>query len=287
MTIIGLGPMGSALSQAFLRQGHPITVWNRTPGKADPLVTQGASRADTIDDAVAAGRIVISCVADYEAMHDIFAGANESLRGRVLVNLSSGTPQQARQAAEWAAERGVDYLDGAIMVPVRAVGRPDAVILYSGPRAVFHSHHSTLEVMGGTSTHVGADPGLAVLYNTALLEIMYSTANGFYHAAALVGTAGVSATEFGGMATEWFLDSVADILRGQAPEIDKGNFAGTTDTIEMNLTAIEHLVRTSQEQGISTDLPRHLEELTTRSIGAGHAGQSYTSMIKFHRTSTP
>jgi 3-hydroxyisobutyrate dehydrogenase-like beta-hydroxyacid dehydrogenase len=284
VTVLGLGPMGSALARAFLRHDHATTVWNRTAAKADALVAEGASRADTVDDAVTASRIVISCVADYDAMYDVLGSSVDALRGRLLVNLSSGTPEQARQAAAWAEEHGVDYLDGAIMVPVPAVGQPDAVILYSGDRTVFDTHRSTLDVLGGASSHVGTDPGLAVLYNTALLGFMYATVNGFYHAAALVGTAGVSATEFESMATGWFLNSVVvPILDDQAPKIDAGEFAGTIDTTEMNLTALEHVTRTSEDHEVNAALPRHLAELTRQAIADGLAGESYASMIKYYR----
>jgi 3-hydroxyisobutyrate dehydrogenase-like beta-hydroxyacid dehydrogenase len=46
VTVIGLGLMGRALATAFLRAGHPTTVWNRTPAKAEQLVAQGAKLAE-------------------------------------------------------------------------------------------------------------------------------------------------------------------------------------------------------------------------------------------------
>src|ERR1044072_8092422 len=54
VTVLGLGPMGQALAGAFLAQGHPTTVWNRTAARAGGLVARGATRADT--GAAAGGR---------------------------------------------------------------------------------------------------------------------------------------------------------------------------------------------------------------------------------------
>ena len=64
VSVIGLGMMGAALAGAYLRAGHRTTVWNRSAGKADALVEQGASRADTIADAVAASDVLVACVVD-------------------------------------------------------------------------------------------------------------------------------------------------------------------------------------------------------------------------------
>jgi 3-hydroxyisobutyrate dehydrogenase-like beta-hydroxyacid dehydrogenase len=59
VTIIGLGPMGQAMARAFLAAGHPVTVWNRTASRADALVAEGAPRAATPAEALAASRLVI------------------------------------------------------------------------------------------------------------------------------------------------------------------------------------------------------------------------------------
>lgn len=55
------------------------------------------------------------CVLDYPAVRELLAPVAESLRGRTLVNLTTGSPEQAREEAEWAAEHGIGYLDGAVM----------------------------------------------------------------------------------------------------------------------------------------------------------------------------
>ncbi|MGW7079452.1 NAD(P)-binding domain-containing protein [Streptomyces sp. NPDC054866] len=128
VTLIDLGPMGIALAEALLAQGHPLTVWNRTPEKADPLVAKGARRAATVADAVDASPLTLVCLKDYKTLYEFFADhpSSDALHGRALVNLNSGTPAQAHAALAWATERGASYLDGAIMVPPYLVGQPGA-----------------------------------------------------------------------------------------------------------------------------------------------------------------
>lgn len=124
VTVIGLGLMGSALARTLVRNGYPTTVWNRSVGKADELVAWGATRAATARDAVEASPTVIVCVTDYTAAYEVLESCGDALSGRRLVHLSTGTPEQAHEAAAWASERGVHYLDGAVMATPSGVGDP-------------------------------------------------------------------------------------------------------------------------------------------------------------------
>ena len=171
VTVIGLGRMGQALAGAFLKAGHPTTVWNRTPSKADQPVAAGARSAPTVGDALTASPLTIICLTDYPAMYELLGADGIDLDGRTLINLSSGSSGQAREAARWAEQRGARYLDGAIMAIPPVIGTADAVILHSGPQQVFAAHESTLEALG-TVTHLGADHGLASLYDVAGLAMM-------------------------------------------------------------------------------------------------------------------
>ncbi|WP_327151982.1 NAD(P)-dependent oxidoreductase [Nocardia sp. NBC_01329] len=288
VTLVGLGPMGLALAEALLKQGHSLTVWNRTPGKADELVAKGAGRAQTVSEAVAASPITIVCLNDYETMYRVVDPATAELEGRVLVNLSSGTPTEAHAALAWSAEHGIDYLDGAIMVPPPLVGEPDAVFLYSGEQSVFDRHRTTLASLGDPR-YLGADTGLAVLYNTALLEMMYATINGWLHATALLDSANVSAQKFAELAFGWFMPAVVDYasLAEQAPDLDAANYPGALGTLEMNLNALEHITRTSEEQGVHSGQPRLMKEIAEHAIAEGYGGQNYFAIYELFKQAKP
>nr|BFE84359.1 hypothetical protein GCM10020093_069600 [Planobispora longispora] len=97
VTVIGLGLMGQALAGAFLRGGHPTTVWNRTASKADKLAAEGARPAPTAADALRASPLTIVCVTDYRAVHELLGADDAALDGTTLINLTSGTSAQARR----------------------------------------------------------------------------------------------------------------------------------------------------------------------------------------------
>ena len=151
VTVIGLGLMGQALAGAFLKAGHPTTVWNRTASKADQLVAEGARLAPTVGDALKASSLTIICVTDYPAMRELLGASDIELDGRTLINLTSGDSAQAREAAQWAEQRGARYLDGAITAVPPAIGTAEAMILHSGPQPHFEAHKlADVEHPGGS-----------------------------------------------------------------------------------------------------------------------------------------
>src|SRR5258706_6043261 len=70
-TVIGTGTMGSALVRALLAAGHPVTAWNRTPGRAAPLASAGASIAADPAVAVPGSDLLLMCVSDHAAAHEL------------------------------------------------------------------------------------------------------------------------------------------------------------------------------------------------------------------------
>lgn len=140
--------MGTALAGALLAAGHPTTVWNRSAGKADALVAKGATRAESPAEAITASQLVIVCLLDHRSVHQVFDAHASALQGRVLVNLTTGTPAQARELAEWAAQRGADFVAGGIMAIPPMIATPDAFVLYSGSQSAFETHRGVLDSLG-------------------------------------------------------------------------------------------------------------------------------------------
>src|ERR1041385_5122373 len=104
VTVIGLGNMGSALARALqdAPQGCAVSVWNRSPEKAASLVEKGTVLAPSAAAALAASPIILVCVTNYAAANGILAEAVTNLAGKVLVQLSTGSPQEARASETWA-----------------------------------------------------------------------------------------------------------------------------------------------------------------------------------------
>ncbi|GGV24982.1 3-hydroxyisobutyrate dehydrogenase [Streptomyces longisporoflavus] len=278
VTVIGLGRMGQALAGAFLKAGHPTTVWNRTASKAAQLAAAGAQSAPTVDDALKASPLTVICVTDYTAMRQLLGGNDISLNGTTLINLTSGDSAQAREAARWAEGRGARYLDGAIMAIPPAIGTDEAVILHSGPQADFEAHRPVLDALG-TVSYLGADHGLASLYDVAGLAMMWSVLNAWLQGTALLKTAGVDAATYAPFARQ-IAAGVAEWLPGYAEQIDRGAFPAEVSALETDVQAMAHLIEESEAVGVNAELPKLIKAMADRAVAAGHGGEQYPVLIE-------
>ncbi|GAA2211261.1 NAD(P)-binding domain-containing protein [Nonomuraea monospora] len=274
---MGLGPMGAKMAETFLAAGHRVKVWNRTASKADPLVAQGAGRAASAAD----GDLLVVSQISYQAMYDSLGDAG--LDGKVVVNLSSGAPDELREAARWVAERGGTLITAGIMVPPPGIGQPGAYSFYSGPEDVLDRHRATLEALGGV-TYVGTDPGLAMLYYQSLLLIFWSSLTSHMHAMALLGTAGVSPLEFLPFARELFTQLGGDGPMGYAKilaeETAAGVHPGGENSLHMQAVGLGHAVEALAAAGVETTVPEALLRLFERADAEGRGGEGLGTVIE-------
>lgn len=281
VTVIGLGPMGQAMTRTLLAAGHPVTVWNRTAVRAEAVVAGGAALASTPGEAVEASDLVILSLTDYRAMYDILGGAVGPLAGRTLVNLSSDTPDRSREAAVWAEDHGAAFLTGGVMVPAPMVGTEAAFVYYSGRERVMESHRAALALLG-TPKYLGDDPGLAQMMYQAQLAVFLTTLSGLMHATAMLGSAGMKARE----ALPELLssaDSIGDILwageENPGSALDAGEHPGDLSTVTMMGATSDHIVETSRSLGLDLALPLAVQGHYRRAIEDGHGGDNWTRII--------
>lgn len=284
VTVIGLGSMGTALANAFLDKGHPTTVWNRSPEKGDELVAKGAVLATTVPEAVSASTLIVVCVLDYQAMHDVLESSGAPTAGKVIVNLTSGTPTEARETGQWAVDESIDYLDGAIMAIPPMIGGEETLIFFGGPEQVYREHEQTLTTIAGAATYLGEDCGLPSLYDVALLGFMWTTWSGFMHALALVGTEKVPAAELLPYAQTWLQYVISPEFEGIAKQADDGIYPDDGSSLGMQVVAIQHLLHASEAQKVDTALPSFLLARAEQANRQGHAADSYFSVIEALRS---
>ena len=278
VSLLGLGAMGHALASSLLDAGHRVTVWNRTPGRADRLVHRGATEATTVNEAVTQARLIAVCLYDAASVQQALSPAAADLRGRAVVNLTSTTPDEARGLSAWAAEHGIGYLDGAIMATPDMIGSAEAAIFYSGSRRVFEAHRGLLDTWA-TSTYEGEDAGTASLLDLAMLSGMYTMFAGFLHGAAMVRAGGIPVVDFAERAAP-FLAAMTGSLPEAAKTVDGGEYNTPAQSLDWTLPVLDAIARSSREQSVDPAPVDVVRRLVRRQIHAGHGPEDFERIIE-------
>lgn len=252
VSVLGLGAMGTALARALLAAGHEVTVWNRTAARAEALVAEGATAAATAGEALTAAELVILCVLDDAAVREHVEPARERLRGRVVVNLTTTTPEQARALGNWAEEGQIAWIDGGIMAVPSMIGGTGAFVLYSGVAAAFERLRPVLEVFG-RAEFVGTDPGAAAMYDVSILGGMYAMFAAFRQGGAMVRTTGGSAARLAALMAP-FLQAMTLSLTEQAVGIDTPEQYVQEQSDEFTAAALDLIDKAATESGTPTEL---------------------------------
>lgn len=137
LAVIGLGAMGARFAGRFLEAGHEVVVWNRTPEKAEELVSRGASAATSPAEAARNAEAVVTVVSDPEALRavtegpdGIAAGANAST---TVIEMSTVGPRAVRWL-ETALPPGVGLLDAPVLGSLSEVESGTLLVFVGGPR---------------------------------------------------------------------------------------------------------------------------------------------------------
>ncbi|RDW86490.1 NAD(P)-dependent oxidoreductase [Aspergillus mulundensis] len=288
ITLFGLGAMGQALAHRYLDKGYTTTIWNRTASKAHSsgLIAKGASQARTVTEGLEAADLVILCLLDNASVKDTLAQGIQALHGKTIVNLTNGTPSQARELSEWVGSLGAEYIHGGIMaVPdMIASGSPHSMLLYSGDGTVFERVENHLAHLG-VSKYLGADPGSASLHDLALLSGMYGLFSGFLHATALARSArlqtGMSAEDFVSQLLTPWLSAMTQYLAALAKQIDSGDYATQGSNIAMQVAGMENIVSASEDAGVTAAFILPILGLMKRAVQGGFGGADVSAVVEF------
>lgn len=278
ITVIGLGAMGSAIAKAFLKSNFETLVWNRSEEKAHKLISEGAKVASDIQEAFQNSPVIIICVLNYNIVDTLIKKNEKKLDGKIVVNLTNGTPEQAENTSNLVSERGGRYIDGGILAIPPSIGTRHASILYSGNIEAFQEIKEDLNVPGQTQ-FVGTSAGLASLYDLSLLSAMYGMFGGYLHAVSLLGSAKLKAMDFTPIVIDW-LTAMMNAIPHLAKQIDSKDYSlnGVVSNIGMNITSVDNIISASDHLKVSTDFILPWKMLLPKAIEQGHGDKDLSAI---------
>jgi 2-hydroxy-3-oxopropionate reductase len=210
---IGLGIMGRGMAANLLKAGFDLTVWNRTAARADELVAAGATLAASPAELAARCDVIFSCVSDTPDVVEVILGEQGAIKGAqpgaLFVDMSTISPQGAREVAAALAARGARFLDAPVSGGSEGAAKGTLSIMVGGEADDVARAMPYFQAMGKTITHVGAvGDGQSVKLVNQILVVGTMLAVGealVFAQASGVDLAKTLAAVTGGAAGSWML----------------------------------------------------------------------------------
>jgi 3-hydroxyisobutyrate dehydrogenase-like beta-hydroxyacid dehydrogenase len=279
ISVIGLGDMGSALAHTLLNQGYAVTVWNRSAQKAEPLVSAGAALAASASDAVAASSATITCIKSHRQTRELLAMDPAVLKGKTIIELSTGDASDAEDLVAFLESNGADYLLGMINAYPSKVGEAETTIITVGPESTWAEYQPVIMALGGKSTYVGDQPAaLAVLF-AALFTTRQSFMFGMIY--------GALACQKAGIPLDAFVDQIPvsikvmqDYYELFAATVPVGDYSNPEASMTTYAAAIDDTLGTFKNLGARSELPQLMHDLVHQGVESGHGDKQLTVLVK-------
>ncbi|WP_205514058.1 NAD(P)-dependent oxidoreductase [Longitalea arenae] len=278
--MMGLGAMGSVLAKLLLENGKSVTLWNRSEEKARPLKAIGGIYTPDLSEAVAANDIIIICLHDYAVTEQVLQGI--SLEGKTIVQLSTGTPQDARLMAASFEHRGAVYLDGAILATPSQMGTPHTPIFLSGNKLAWTRTEAILRILGGALSYYGEAPGIAAAWDIAALSSMFGMMIGFLNGARIVESEGLQVADLGNMVYE-IAPVLAQMVKDTSDDIQQQKYDNPQSSLDICAGTFDLMVRLSAENKLDPGFAQFARQLFRKGLDAGYGQQRISALMKVLR----
>jgi 3-hydroxyisobutyrate dehydrogenase len=213
----GMGTMGAAMAANIARAGFSLSVWNRTPGRAEMPLSLGAKEAATPRELAAASDVVVLCVSDSPDVEQVLFGPDGAAQGlepgSLVIDCSTISPAVTRDLAARIAERGAAMIDAPVSGGSEGAQKGTLTIMVGGEVTDVERARPVLEAMGSSVTHmgpVGAGQATKAVNQTILCGAYLGVAEGIVLAIkAGLDPEQVVAALAGGAARSWVLENRA------------------------------------------------------------------------------
>ena len=196
---IGLGKMGGGMAANLLKAGHRVTVYNRSPGKAEALVKQGATAARTVAEA-SRTEVVFTMLADDRAVEAVTFGDDGIVAslpaGATHVSSSTISVALSERLAAAHAEAGQRYAAAPVFGRPEAASAAKLFVVAAGAPQVLQPLSPLFDAIGQRTFVVGEQPATANLVKLSGNFLLASVIETLSEAVALVGKAGVDKQQY-------------------------------------------------------------------------------------------
>ena len=270
--------MGTALTERLLGAGFGATVYNRTRSKADPLLARGAKWSD--NPLAECDRVLISLYMT-ETVEEVLAQFDDELRpGQILLDTTTGDPQQTAALGARLARRGVLYLDAPISGSSEQTRRGEVTTVVGGDHNAFEKCRDLFESFSEKTFHVGP------CGNGSKMKLISNLVMGLNRAALAEGlvfakTIGVEPSDALHVLKESLAYSRVMDTKGQ--KMVRGDFT-TQAKLTQHLKDVRIMLEAAAAAGLSLPLSEAHRQLQERAEAAGYGEADNSAIIRAYDT---
>jgi 3-hydroxyisobutyrate dehydrogenase-like beta-hydroxyacid dehydrogenase len=281
--LIGLGNMGTAISERLLDGGYRLVVHTRTRSKADAPEARGAVVADTVEDLVEQADVVLTSLPDDTAFEAVAGEVLAAARpGTVLADLSTVSPAVSARVASRADAASVPYLRAPVSGNPTVVRAGDLTFIVSGPRETLEAVEPVLRAIGPTVHYVG-DGEQARIVKLAINLMIAILAQSISEALVLGEASGVSRAAL----LEVMGSSAvgAPFVKYKTEPLLRDDFSATFTTLLMEKD-IDLALAAAHEAGVELPLAREMKTHLRATAEAGYADDDFIALFRYLRTAS-
>ncbi|MCU1338945.1 MAG: 3-hydroxyisobutyrate dehydrogenase [Bryobacterales bacterium] len=201
---IGIGHMGEGMARNLMQAGHQLTIYNRTRSKTERLRAEGAAVADSPAQAAAAAEVLITMLADDDAVGAAvlngYPGQPPAIEGlqRDAIHMCTSTISVAMSRELEAAHkpRGQQYVASPVLGRPEAAAQRQLWLIAAGPQPAVERCRPILEALGRGFSVVASEPWKANLMKLGVNFMLASLLESIGEAFALVEKAGADVRQF-------------------------------------------------------------------------------------------
>jgi len=265
IAVLGTGLMGAPMARRLCEAGHLVTVWNRTPAKAEPLVAAGAQWASTAQLAVAKAQVVLTMLENGRVVRELLDRVLPALPPQsIWLDMSSIKPSEAREHARLLAQHQIIAIDAPVSGGTVGAQAGTLAIMAGGDAQAIETLTPLFAVLG-RATHVGpAGAGqLAKLANQTIVGISIGAVA---EALLLARQGGADMAQVREAIRGGFAESRVLDLHGQ--RMVDGDFAKRA-ALAVQLKDMRNALETARECGLTLPITALLEQLYASAVTHG------------------
>lgn len=284
--VLGMGHMGRALASRLIDTGHQVSVWNRTPGRADDVVSRGGREVTEPSAAIATNDVVCSSLADDDAVLAVLAPDGRPLvvpggrasrgdeDGPSVVDMSTVAPGTARRLADLYGNR---FVASPVLGGPQALAGGQAPLAVAGAETTVQRLDPLWSALTTTVRRCGTDPGMAQvvkLINNYLLMAGVAT---LADAVAVGQAAGLGGDDLRALLAA--LGTVAPALHNRIDDIVGGDHQGWFSTT-LGAKDVRLFTEVGAGAGVEMPLARAVQGRYEAAAAAGWADADIAAVVE-------